>query len=349
MDNYNNDQNNNINNDNMELPKLKDNTEDNTNQAETLNPNINELDNPYFKVVDESTPIKPIEKTISPKTKKIITYILGALVLILFIYNIFIIYIKPDTKNLKNYGTESVLSDDSLTILLRYVPIINNTMSYPGAYRNSVVTINSVDMNVILNESLLELKNNSNDVSAQDSEAFNTFKTNNCTDLDNCYSFTKDTLANAVKKIYGSSTNIIDKDFTIGASVTNFCQFNNDLYMCKESKEQEAISMGIIREPLKGVETSNDEVYIYEKALFVVGAVTNTSTNTVTIDKIYKYNSTETLLDSNVSFTSTSLDYSKTLIDKYGDYVQVFKHTFKKNTDTNEYYWYSTTPVSGVE
>ena len=26
-------------------------------------------------------------------------------------------------------------------------------------------------------------------------------------------------------------------------------------------------------------------------------------------------------MDSNVSFTSTSLDYSKTLIDKYGDYV----------------------------
>jgi hypothetical protein len=360
MDN-NNQNNNDFSSDNVDLPLLKNETEENNNinlnntinnnenSVQPLNQNINELDNPYFKVVDNPIPLNS-KKEINNNTKKIITIILGVLTLALFLYNLIAIYIIPDTKKLNQAGTNNVLSSENTMNLLSYVPILNNSISYPGAYKDSLVTIKDINNYVLLNEGLSQLKNNKYNFGPDNTDAFDTFKSEKCTSNDNCYTFTSDKMSTALTTLYGSDLQYTDIDFMIGASETDTCFYGNGTYMCKESMNKSNATIGKTSELIGSKEMDNKDIIIYEKALFVVGALTKTTDNAynITIDKIYKYNMPTVELDSNVSFTSDKEDYSQNLITKYENYIQLYKHTFKKGSSGN-YYWYSTEPVSAVE
>ena len=81
-------------------------------------------------------------------------------------------------------------------------------------------------------------------------------------------------------------------------------------------------------EKLVKAEKKDDEIYLYDKYIHVVRDEDNYNLN-----KVYNASDRKKLLVSNVSMTSIDIDKIKN--------VNLFKHTFKKNTD-GSYYWVST-------
>lgn len=284
---------------------------------------------------------------INENKSKIINIIVFVLVFLVFVYNVYLIFLVPDQKRVTAEPNKNTLTQEQKNSLLDYVPILNNSINYPGGYRSQKTTIKDVENMVILNMGYKFIIGNDKNLTGVDGN----FNTTYCTDAVNyrCFAFTKDNLAKVLRALYGDDINYRDEDFQIGSNESNKCSLINGNYNCVETLNTQPNSIGKSSAFLLSKE-GTDEITIYEKAIFLVDASTRANENnySTTIGKIYKFNNTENLIAQDMGFNSTEQNYAEYLIGKLGDKVQIFKSTFKKGTADN-YYWVSTEPVASTE
>ena len=121
-----------------------------------------------------------------------------------------------------------------------------------------------------------------------------------------------------------------DQDFNIDDN--NICRYKNGYYYCGLSENfvySLQATPKIYRSILKTVEKDN-EVEVYDYFLKILE------------DKCYNnYFSDEEISKCSQKFAKKG-EVKYSLLKKYGT---LYKHVFKKNNDTDKYYWVETTPL----
>ena len=210
--------------------------------------------------------------------------------------------------------------------LYEYIPAFNENRIRVNAYQNKKITKNDLDNKYLLAYAFknLELK---------DSEKTTTMQ--NGQPLDGWYSFEASKLQDKAKEMYG--TEIENEDFEIGYGAG--CTYKNQKYSYSSGG-----GSGEYMTNIKNIEKAyqeNDLLFIEDKYIAIkengdkaaLYKASNSNIELETID-LSNYTDEDTL--------------SKYIMKKHSNKMISFKHTFKKNSDGN-YYWYSTEPLEEIK
>lgn len=179
-----------------------------------------------------------------------------------------------------------------------------------------------------------------------------------CDNYDDPYVFSKNIIAEIVKKIYGD-VKYTDADLSIYRYTG--CPYKDGLYYCDWRMAGQwgttVCNYGVNRESkfIKATK-KDDEIFLYEKYVLYdnYDGVLNEKTGLVECKtKIYKYGDKSEIIGDTNKYDeddySSFIDYddSKTseILEDYEDKATIYKHTFKDD-GTGNYIWISTEPTN---
>lgn len=148
--------------------------------------------------------------------------------------------------------------------------------------------------------------------------------------------YSSSTVEKVYKKFYGDNFNYSNPKY-IGVSAAG-CSYEDGYYFCEEGGGYAPGGDHHYTSFIKSEEV-DDQLYIYEKYLYIDEVCDDDYDNC--IDYIYTNEDKQNKLG---EINYEDYETSSELFEKYGDNAVTYKHTYKKNSDGN-YYWYSVEPV----
>lgn len=280
------------------------------------------------------------------KAKPIITIILAIFIVLLFGYNIYVLFIAKPNNNPEE--EKIVLTQDQKLATVKIVPYV---MGATSAYADMFVKTDTIDRAVFASMVINELKKDSaNLIYQEDDSLFNDFNQTNCPDAttQNCYAIKLTDFQKTLVAMYGPDTNFKDGLFVLNNKPNDKCYLENNYYFCNDNIEASLGYTGKLS-VVQVTKESDTEITVYENVLFVDNAIVTQNDNlyNVSVANIYKNSNSTSLLGSNINLVLTNENYTASLMNNYQGNVFLYKHIFKKTGDTS-YYWYSSEPVSDV-
>ena len=226
------------------------------------------------------------------------------------------------------YNKELDINSEIITKLYNYIPCMDYTLDYNSvnAYQYKKATKEDLPQECLLGYAFTQLSLSNSDVELIEG----TFSVE-----DGWYSFDADLLQQKVKELYGE--NIENGDFEY--SISSSCFYENGKYRSSSGRSAEN-QFCSIREIERAYET-DENLYIEDKYIGIdiddiektCKLYTNSQMNNIVKQLNYK------------DFMKISYENRENEIkNNYGDLMTKYKHTFKKNSD-GDYYWYSTEPI----
>ena len=225
------------------------------------------------------------------------------------------------------YNKEIDINSEKITKIYNYIPCMDCTLydNSVNAYQDKKATKEDLSQEYLLGYAFTQLSLSNSDVELIEGTSVE----------DGWYSFDADLLQQKVKEIYGENIENVDFEFGLCRS----CFYENGRYRYSDggSAEHQFCS---IREIYRAYE-NEENLYIEDK---YIGLETD---DIEEICKLYANSQMNNIVKqlNYKDFMKISYENRENEIkNNYGDLMTNYKHTFKKNSDGN-YYWYSTEPI----
>lgn len=229
------------------------------------------------------------------------------------------------------------IESEEVKNLYKYIMKIN-TNQEELVYRSTKVT--EKDLN-----NQLKLMTIFENVDESDASEIKMLTDENGYEVEHTY-YTKETIEEVAKKVFGDDVTITHESCeSIFASARDY---KDGVYDCYEYEGGGGVLWEDSTSKLISAEQSGDEIYIYDKYVHLI-EVENIidGTNYAGTYDIYEASDRQVKMAERVDFSANNL-YDGDKIDNIENYLgrklTTFKHTYKKNSD-GQYYWYSTEPV----
>ncbi len=285
------------------------------------------------------------------KKKMIITVILGILIIYAALYILLFNYLVPNQKK-NDQDQNDILSATDQEVLVSMIPYIHNVMDDAGStgvYDVELRNTNNLSDIVLFNMAYNVLAKDEGNFLVGNDERFVQFQNKYCKDENSkCFILYRSSLESVLKRNYNKES-YEWQTFQIGANANNECLYENGEFYCHvlTTPEEDTIKKaGVVALAKK----DENNVYIYEKVLFLDGYSETKNDNGYLIhaNNIFKYyRSDNYAFNEAIDIESPDGKYESELIKKYDNQVQIFKSTFKKESN-GSYTWVSTEPASAI-
>lgn len=227
---------------------------------------------------------------------------------------------KIEEKELSEFN----INDTRIKKMYECIPMIDSNKISKNAYQDLKVTKED-----LTTEFLLECAYSKLDLSEEDKQPIDGMTIDS-----GWYTFDADLLQEKVKEMYGTKIKNVSFEIGYGKSCSYQNSNNKYFYSVGGGSAEELIN---IRNIEKAYE-EEDNIYIEDRYMVFEG--------TDSKYKLYTSSDNKKLIDDIDSsiLTKTNEDIITELKNKYNSSMRKYKHTFKKGSDGN-YYWYSTEPI----
>ncbi len=234
-----------------------------------------------------------------------------------------VLYRKDISSDKKN--TNNILLND-VKKYLEYVPIsnvANSINNFKDAYSGNIININNIDKQILLENVYYKCGyENTNEKVKYDLCGNVLCEANKYVSIEE--------FNNKSKSMYNYVNNELSQFIVVDGDVIK----SDNYYAFFEARGDYKVTKVNI---VKDYEELNDELIIYEQAGLI--QIDNNIAN------IYKYHNNRSILNQisiiNDNYTE-AIEKGKKYIEENINNFSIFKHTFKLNKETNEYYWYQT-------